>query len=342
MAKRTEIRDNRSRDWFYLDNELLEVFGGKGKSDRGIGVHALGVYMVLAKHANNETQQSKPSYQTIANLLGVSRNTVIAAIKTLEKAGLISVEQRTISEDKKVYTTNIYTLKNIKATEPIPADEPPGISDALPSARDGLGVVQEMDYPSAPEGPELDLSDKTYLDKTISVVVVASPPPDKKQAATTTTRPGKSEAVLIEEYFLLATTGSTGFMSAKQREICKDLEKQGMTAERARPGIDHTIAEMNGKGLSVGSISLCVAAIHQFDPARAKPVSIQNYQKPIPFEQPKREFREDDQRLTPLQQQLHDQKLAAYRREKAEEEQRRLQRIAQKQNLTAQVAVLQA
>lgn len=118
MAK-TQIRDSRSKDWFYLDNEILEVFGGKGKGEgeQGIGIHALGVYMVLAKHANNDTQQCKPSYQTIATILGVSRNTVITAIKTLEKAGIISVEQRTSTENKKVHTTNIYTLRNIKSPE---------------------------------------------------------------------------------------------------------------------------------------------------------------------------------------------------------------------------------
>jgi DNA-binding Lrp family transcriptional regulator len=282
MDKQSEIRDSRAKDWFYLDNELLEVFGGKDKGDKGIGIHAMGVYMVLAKHANNDTQQCKPSYQTIATILGVARNTVITAIKTLEKAGVISIEQRISHEKNKPTTTNIYTLMKIKRSNPLPADEHPSSRDALPSARDGLGVAQEVVHPIPPEGRELDLSDKTYSDKTISVVV--SHPPDQKQ--TTATRPVKSEAVLIEEYFLMATTGTTGFMSANQRAICKDLEKQGMTAERAKPGIDQTIVEMNGKKRSVGSIQLCLAAIHQFDPVKQKntpiPINRLPERKPSP------------------------------------------------------------
>jgi DNA-binding Lrp family transcriptional regulator len=161
-----QVRDNRSRDWFYLDNELLEVFGGKSKDDKGLGINAIGVYMVLAKHANNDTQQCKPSYQTIATLLGVSRNTVISAIKTLEKAQIISVGQRTINDNEKLHTTNIYTLLNIKVAKPIPTSEPPSARDALPSASDGIGVVQEMNHPSAPEVPELHSSNYTNSNKT--------------------------------------------------------------------------------------------------------------------------------------------------------------------------------
>lgn len=76
------------------------------------------------------------------------------------------------------------------------------------------------------------------------------------------------------------------------------------------------------------------------DPKADKPtpISIQShqYQKPIPFEPPKREFREEDQRLSPSQQKAHDEKMAAYRREVAEQEKRRQARLAQTQTLQLQ------
>lgn len=207
-------------------------------------------------------------------------------------------------------------------------------NDITPSYQNDTKVISKWHDASYQNDTAITRDYVPEITSEINSVVVASPPPDKKQAATTTTRPEKSEAVLIEEYFLLATTGSTGFMSAKQREICKELEKQGMTAERARPGIDHTIADMNGKGLSVGSISLCVAAIHQFDPAKAKPTPITAYQnKPKPFEQQKKPWDAEAYRaeMMPTASQI------AYRDKKRAENEyyERMDRLAREQDAAA-------
>lgn len=169
-----EIRDARSKNWFYLDNEILEVYGGKDKEDKGIGIHAIGVYMVLAKHANNDTQQCKPSYQTIATILGVSRNTVITAIKTLEKACIISIEQRISHEKNKPTTTNIYTLKNIKRAAPIPPYEPGGLTNGPPRPGGGIPLDQDLVYPRPPGVPKQHYSDNTTLNNTTNTMAAVA------------------------------------------------------------------------------------------------------------------------------------------------------------------------
>jgi DNA-binding transcriptional ArsR family regulator len=60
---------------------------------RKIGPIALSVYLVLADRANSD-KIAWPSYETIAETLGVSRPTVIKAIAVLTEHGLVKVERR--------------------------------------------------------------------------------------------------------------------------------------------------------------------------------------------------------------------------------------------------------
>jgi hypothetical protein len=65
----------------------------------------LGVYLVLAKHANHITQRCFPSAETFMALLGMkNRNTIFKALVILEEFGLIAVQH------SKGYNSNYYLL----------------------------------------------------------------------------------------------------------------------------------------------------------------------------------------------------------------------------------------
>jgi len=72
-----EIRDLRAKDRFSLDDKF---FNGYVKI---LGIHALGVYCSLCRHADKK-QRAWPSQRKIAEELSLSRAKVIECIKLLE------------------------------------------------------------------------------------------------------------------------------------------------------------------------------------------------------------------------------------------------------------------
>jgi predicted transcriptional regulator len=66
-------------------------------------VYDISVYVWLSKFAANEDKSSFPSYQTIADKVGCSRNKVISSMKNLVNLGLVSKKKRRMQ-------TSIYTI----------------------------------------------------------------------------------------------------------------------------------------------------------------------------------------------------------------------------------------
>jgi DNA-binding transcriptional regulator GbsR (MarR family) len=99
-----EIRDNRQKEWFWLDNEYLNGYA------RHLGTVATAVYISLCRHADNKTQTCFPSMELIAEENGIgSRNTVSKAINALEEWNIIKIE-RNYNKSTKQRENNIYTL----------------------------------------------------------------------------------------------------------------------------------------------------------------------------------------------------------------------------------------
>jgi phage replication O-like protein O len=280
------------------------------------------VMAIVRKTYGWQKEQDSISLSQLEEITGLSREGVIQGVKKACKRGLVD---RKASGQGYVYQLKIPVIGNepsIKEVETSQRFRPATSQQSgLPSQLFGLEVVNDLDQQLV---NDLDTQKKGL---------------NKLKESSSTARLPKSEAVLIEEYFIKATTGSTGFMSASQREVCKKFAEEGMTVERCKPGIDQTIAEMNEKHKSVGSIQLCVPAIYQLDPAKPKPTPISSYQKPTPFEQPKKTFNPEEQKLTPIQQKILDEKRERYLAEEAEfaasKERRRLERLAQAQNLAS-------
>lgn len=99
-----EIRDNRQKEWFWLDNEYLNGYA------RFLGPVGTAVYISLCRHADNKTQTCFPSMELIAEENGIgSRNTVSKAINALEEWNIIKIEKN-YNKKTKQRENNVYTL----------------------------------------------------------------------------------------------------------------------------------------------------------------------------------------------------------------------------------------
>ena len=134
------VRDNREPGWFWAPNELLDEHGPT------IGAYGVATYMLLARRANNESQESWPGLRSMAKTLGTGRRQVREAIEKLEAAGIIAVEHRPRQ-------THRYTLLNIRGTKRAgtPETPPKEVAPLRPQ------VVSQGSHPGTPGEPELDL-----------------------------------------------------------------------------------------------------------------------------------------------------------------------------------------
>ena len=101
------LRDGRVRNWFYLENDLLD------RED--LTIYEKTVYIVIARYVNGENK-AFPSYETIAKKGSMSRSKAKYVVNSLVQKGLLKKEFRK-SKDKNCYTSNLYTLLNPKGND---------------------------------------------------------------------------------------------------------------------------------------------------------------------------------------------------------------------------------
>ena len=96
------MRDIRKKDWFWLDNTLVD------RED--IGAMEKLIYMVLARFSD-QNGKCFPSQEKLCKISGVKDyRTIVKYIEALEKKGLVEVEKR-------IGKSNIYYLKNVNKIE---------------------------------------------------------------------------------------------------------------------------------------------------------------------------------------------------------------------------------
>jgi len=98
------LRDGRVKNWFYLENDLLE------RED--LTIYEKTVYIVIARYVNGENK-AFPSYETIAKKGSMAKVRTKRVVKSLTQKGLLKKEVRK-TKDNKGYTSNLYTLLNPK------------------------------------------------------------------------------------------------------------------------------------------------------------------------------------------------------------------------------------
>jgi hypothetical protein len=165
------IEDKRDPGFYIIDDEIIDEYGAQ------LGPLGVAVYNVLVKHANRHGKSSFPSYQTIADKLGISRNSAIAGVKVLLKFKVIGKRART--NESGAPASNSYKILPVKK-QPKEGQEvvqnlnhPPGeiighgsANSALGSANGAPPLVQTVHHGSANSAPEPDSSNQTPLNQT--------------------------------------------------------------------------------------------------------------------------------------------------------------------------------
>ena len=124
------LRDGRVKNWFYLENDLLDR--------QDLTIYEKMIYIVIARYVDKE-DKAFPSDPTIAKKGSMSERQVQTIINSLVKKGLIKKESR-INKDNKSKTSNLYTLLSVKRNQSIKIKD---------------GVVHDMHHPGEHGAPPL-------------------------------------------------------------------------------------------------------------------------------------------------------------------------------------------
>ena len=149
---RDNLRDGRVKNWFYLENDLLD------RDD--LTIYEKTVYIVIARYVNSENK-AFPSYETIAKKGSMAKVQAKRVVKSLIQKGLLKKEIRK-NKNNKSYTSNLYTLLNPKTRDSDDKDEEDDSDDR--DEEDDSNDGDNSNYKEVEE--EADLSD----DKTVSEV----------------------------------------------------------------------------------------------------------------------------------------------------------------------------
>ncbi len=95
----SRLIDERNKNWFWDYNCIF---------DTNLSEHAKLVRLFLARCADNQTRQSFPSINTIAEKCSISRPTAKRALAELEEAGWLKKTFRYTELGN--HTSNVYTL----------------------------------------------------------------------------------------------------------------------------------------------------------------------------------------------------------------------------------------
>jgi len=135
---RDNLRDGRTRNWFYLENDLL---------DRGdLTIYEKTVYIVIARYVNGENK-AFPSYETIAKKGSMAKVQAKRVVKSLIQKGLLKKEVRK-TKDNKSYTSNLYTLLNPKPKDKSNTNEKRVVSDRYQGGVPQIPGVVSTRYPN--------------------------------------------------------------------------------------------------------------------------------------------------------------------------------------------------
>lgn len=151
------VKDRRS-GFALIDNIVIDDYGPL------IGAYGIAAYCILVRFARADGTDSYPSYQKVAELMGVCRNTAIKAIKMLVKMGLIDKESRRAKGES---LSNSYTLIDVTRQQAYqvvgsPPNAPPSALQIPPSPPNALGSALQI-LPSASHAPDQYTNNNTPI-----------------------------------------------------------------------------------------------------------------------------------------------------------------------------------
>jgi len=127
-SEKIDIRDLRDGKFLWIDKAALRLIS------ESAGTMGVAVYSWLCYYANFKAQDCFPSITTLAYHYGVSRRTIMRAIKQLERLKAVSIE-------RKKGKPNIYKLLNILGVKSYPQ---PSSDIDVTSDRAVTGVVTQV------------------------------------------------------------------------------------------------------------------------------------------------------------------------------------------------------
>jgi hypothetical protein len=83
-----QVRSHRRAQWFWLDNNLIDVHA------QALGPIGVALYVVLARYCNHKTGQCYPSLTRLSAQLGINRLTASRYLQRLVDCRLITIEPR--------------------------------------------------------------------------------------------------------------------------------------------------------------------------------------------------------------------------------------------------------
>jgi DnaD/phage-associated family protein len=129
------IKDARY-GFYIIQNDVLDDYGAK------IGPLGIAVYNALCRYASRDGT-AFPSLQTISDLIGMSRPSVVKYLKVLKDCGLIAIDARTT--DAGDSDSNIYTITNYSRGGGVVNDVNHLVNDVNHRSKPALpGVVNDV------------------------------------------------------------------------------------------------------------------------------------------------------------------------------------------------------
>ena len=130
------VRDRRRKQWFSIDNRVIDKFGPV------LGPSGIAVYVALVRYGN-ETQSAIVGVGRLVEQTGVGRTKAKQVIRQLERVGLILVNER---RDERAQLAHEYVLLDV------PADVPADWEDAEP-VRLQNGELPDVEVAAGPIDP---------------------------------------------------------------------------------------------------------------------------------------------------------------------------------------------
>lgn len=221
-----KVRDRRGDNRFFVDNAFLKQWGAK------LGPHCIAVYNALAMYSNADDQTSYPSFQTIADLTGMSRRQVVREIKKLEDNRIIKVDERkevSGESGNKFFLSNTFTMLH--------PDEwsKDNLSIREPSDTQSLPLVTHSHQPSDCVSPPLVTpSHLNNTNKNKTQITRGASPQIKDdigwQAVITYTETTGLKLDRIQGKAIIQLAESPGFNLARWHNSCISCKLSGVSA----------------------------------------------------------------------------------------------------------------
>ena len=187
QKKLLKLEDKRIDYYFKVENAVID------NSETFDNIYASHLFIVLSRYCNNNNV-AFPSYATLAKLCYCSRSTIIKAMNTLEKKGLINklIRNKKI-KDKTLYESNLYTINNINKYSIITEDKKDNSVIDKDSSSKISGVVSEKDHSSS---YDTLYKEQVINNKLIKNNTITSNKKDRKNSS-------RYEFLNLSKYFLL-------------------------------------------------------------------------------------------------------------------------------------------